>query len=273
MKRAHRQRGFTLIELLVVVAIIALLIAILLPSLGKARAKAKTARCLANCHSMYQGLASYAAEWQYYVPYYQLGATPITIMGKLRTPFWCNLLLPYGLNDKVRQCPEITGPNPNPANMLSLTQGTSTLPWDYQDNTGTHTGAAYALNGWLYCHGAGNPSLPNSDFAKLDQFCTMPGSLWKYPFSSQNATIPAVMDAVWPDGWPLASDTAPTTVQQLATGGGNGVPMMQRYCVSRHLKSVNASFIDGHAENLPLQQLWAIRWHSTYQIPKLPNIP
>jgi prepilin-type N-terminal cleavage/methylation domain-containing protein/prepilin-type processing-associated H-X9-DG protein len=266
---SRKRFGFTLIELLVVVAIIAVLIAILLPSLGKARSQAKNSRCLANIHSMVQGLSTYSADWQRQVPYYSLNALPINISGKLRAPFWVNLLLPYGLSDKVRACPEITGPNASPPTSVgSLSQGSSTTPWDYLDNTNTHSTASYAINGWTYSHGVG------ADATNLDNFSTQPASLWKFPFATQTSAIPFVLDACWPDGWPLSTDPAPTTVQQLNTGGGNGVPMMWRFCIARHQKSVNVGFVDGHGENEPLQQLWTLKWHSNYTRPAtLPRIP
>jgi len=60
--RRRRRRAFTLIELLIVVAIIALLISILLPALSAARRQARAAKCLANLHTLGQGLLVYAAD-------------------------------------------------------------------------------------------------------------------------------------------------------------------------------------------------------------------
>jgi len=74
-------RGFTLIELLVVVAIIALLIAILLPSLGKAKQRAQATRCLANLHSIGQGLVVYQTQNDgLVVPSYNMSGFDITHM-------------------------------------------------------------------------------------------------------------------------------------------------------------------------------------------------
>ncbi len=74
-------RGFTLIELLVVVSILALLVAILLPSLGRARSRAQATRCLANLHSIGQGLVVYQTQNDgYVVPSYNMAGFDITNM-------------------------------------------------------------------------------------------------------------------------------------------------------------------------------------------------
>jgi prepilin-type N-terminal cleavage/methylation domain-containing protein/prepilin-type processing-associated H-X9-DG protein len=77
----RNKHGFTLIELLVVVAIIALLIAILLPSLGKARQRSQATRCLANLHSIGQGLVVYQTQNDgLVVPSYNMSGFDITHM-------------------------------------------------------------------------------------------------------------------------------------------------------------------------------------------------
>jgi prepilin-type N-terminal cleavage/methylation domain-containing protein len=60
-----RQRtvlAFTLIELLVVISVISLLMAILLPALSKAREQGRIALCMANLHSIGQGIFLYAHD-------------------------------------------------------------------------------------------------------------------------------------------------------------------------------------------------------------------
>ena len=57
-----KKSGFTLIELLVVVSIIALLISILLPSLKRAREQAKMAACIANLKGISTASITYAAS-------------------------------------------------------------------------------------------------------------------------------------------------------------------------------------------------------------------
>lgn len=57
-----RNRGFTLTELLVIVGVVALLIGILLPALSRAREASRRTQCLANLHTLAQGLIQYAAN-------------------------------------------------------------------------------------------------------------------------------------------------------------------------------------------------------------------
>jgi prepilin-type N-terminal cleavage/methylation domain-containing protein len=57
-----KRNAFTLIELLVVVSIIALLISILMPALSKAREQAKRTVCLTNCHSWGVATFSYTRD-------------------------------------------------------------------------------------------------------------------------------------------------------------------------------------------------------------------
>ena len=69
MRRTARPpRGFTLIELLVVISIIAMLIALIMPALAQARKAAQVATCGAHLRQIGIGIASYAADFNGYLP-------------------------------------------------------------------------------------------------------------------------------------------------------------------------------------------------------------
>ncbi len=94
----HWHKGFTLIELLVVMTIIALLIALLLPTLRKAREAAEAATCLSNLRQLTIGNVTYAYDHEGYVTassrsgggwrhwmVYLSGRQPVTWSGTART--------------------------------------------------------------------------------------------------------------------------------------------------------------------------------------------
>jgi prepilin-type processing-associated H-X9-DG protein len=95
--------AFTLVELLVCIGIIALLIGLLLPALNKSREQAKKATCLANLHSIGQGMFLYAHYHHDWLPnqnpplmYYNYAAANAALVGFYKTSmkggpgaFWC----------------------------------------------------------------------------------------------------------------------------------------------------------------------------------------
>lgn len=69
MKQNHLHHvGFSLIELLVVITIVTVLVALAVPALDKARGSARNAVCLSNLKQLGIFTATYAHEWQQYIP-------------------------------------------------------------------------------------------------------------------------------------------------------------------------------------------------------------
>jgi prepilin-type N-terminal cleavage/methylation domain-containing protein/prepilin-type processing-associated H-X9-DG protein len=246
----RKRFGFTLIELLVVVAIIALLIAILLPSLGKARAQANTTKCLANTRGIATSLRTYMADWDTNFPYAKSSGTPSSNF------YWILLLQPYGNIEKIRQCPEASN-----SGLSGQTFGEAHRAWYQPGGTAAIASGCYGFNGWLYktsgwdwdtVSGQASPSPMASEF-------------WKYPFVRESA-IPMVADAAWPNAFPFASDTAPTTIAQEQSLAGYGedegtkTNQMHRFAMARHGKGINVAFVDAHGETVKIANLWSLPW-------------
>ena len=37
-----------------------------------------------------------------------------------------------------------------------------------------------------------------------------------------------------------------------------------RFCVDRHKKAINVGFVDSRVERVPLEELWAQKWHKNF---------
>jgi prepilin-type processing-associated H-X9-DG protein len=40
--------------------------------------------------------------------------------------------------------------------------------------------------------------------------------------------------------------------------------MMCYFCIDRHRRAVNLAFLDGHAENVRLEDLWKQQWNADF---------
>ncbi|MGN6367630.1 MAG: type II secretion system protein [Phycisphaerae bacterium] len=279
----HRRGAFTLIELLVVVAIIAVLIAILLPSLGRARERAKIAQCLANV----KGLAT---TYRVYLDSTGVSAMTANQSNSNGNYLWISVIEPYGKMDKLRYCPNATqitsnttgnpewgthdmawGGGPGNTNLerkfLDTTTGkmTSYTPAQYWSGS-------YGFNGWLYdqkSQGTIKKTASNyGEFIRMNQMAAV-----------NEAKVPVFADCVWTDAFPTATDSVPLDAAgnwnvdgagTLTPGGKvSGSSMMGRFSIDRHSNhTVNLSFVDGHAENLKIRDLWLLpTWSLDYQAP------
>lgn len=99
--------GFTLIELLVVIAIIAILAAILFPVFAQARERARGISCLSNMKQVGLAHSMYIDDHKgAFVPIGVVNGPPAVIYPSVGATYWPDLLSPYtGKSAKLHKCP------------------------------------------------------------------------------------------------------------------------------------------------------------------------
>ncbi len=136
--------GFTLIEVLVVVAIIALLVSILLPALSAARAEARAVKCGAQLEEMTRGVNVWLAE--------------SIRNNRLKANLGWGTRVVRSLKGQtgVFLCPDDKNPEPRPAVLLRIFEGTTMTGAPYEATAdGVFT---RALQGSSGRGGRGNPN-------------------------------------------------------------------------------------------------------------------
>ena len=289
-----KHRGFTLVELLVVIGIIALLIGILLPALSRARKQASNVKCLSNLHQIALAYAQYAGENHGKMPVYMnsnatMDPAFVTWQEQLR-PYYGKRPVPGRIEDtasSVRLCPEaleLLDPSFNTPEAGAW--GDVHRAWNFQLTNAADTKglplrlfSSYSINGWIY-----NP--PNTDIAdqSTSQLLNYSGAadLADYQAkkletnTARSSECPLMADGIRLDGWPFPTDLGPVAGGYTLTSGcrdyvGNN---MGRYTLSRHGRTTNVAYLDGHAAAVPLRDLWRLRWTRQWVPPrKLPTFP
>lgn len=273
IRTAGRVVAFTLIELLVVIAVIAILAALLLPALAAAKRKAHHVACLSNEKQI--GLA-------YRVVLDQEGGDSL---GKSSVEEW---LLFHGAQPSENWiCPDAPLSNTN-----AIEIGTVSRPWwasppvfraFFSDNPNPPnlpklSATSYSVNGWLFMA----PPVFNWNATDPRQFVSEARIVSPVltPFLADSG-------ATW-FGWATAADGPPFNLSGGQVPPPNG---MAPFLIARHGSrpspcptlwpaaqrlpgAINVAFFDGHAQLVPLENLWQLYWHNGYQAPaKRPGLP
>ena len=277
--------GFTLIELLVVIAIIALLLSILAPALSTVKVIAKEVVCRSNIKQLAVALETYSTNYdnKSLVSAAKLDDDDPSVC---EPTMWFLLIAPY-MGDsqyttdptatlegsmKILWCPSTKKPDEK----LAWTTGAWGTPENRWRFHGQDLGGegSYGLNTWIggmdydtqiYFQYINKRQVKACSFRD-----TLPG----------RANIPVFADSVWmgaipmdvaqsnmftTSGWP--AQKPPPYTSDL---GYTGDPLcedagMRRFCIDRHRKGINMSFVDGHAEKVKLEDLWSLKWNKTFK--------
>ena len=243
-RRAGRASpGFSLTELLVALGIIAILLALLLPVINRARAAARAVYCQAT-------LQQWSTAFQAYVTgndgrSFELGDLPSSLDKGNNPLVWWEILRPHHPDSsRTLLCPEATDPaNVTPANALQA-WGPQRF-WDTPTQVrGPYVGS-YGFNGWVYR--TSDRSAPNV----------------RLP-ARESSRVPLVFDCADMQTWPK-DDDPPRLYHTGAPLAGMSVVALERHQRGKNGGGgVNVAFLDGHAEYVPVPQLWQLKWSEAF---------
>jgi prepilin-type processing-associated H-X9-DG protein len=250
--------AFTLTEVLVVIGIVVLLIAILLPVIAKVRNSARQAVCMSQERQLAVAYLAYLGENEQQG--FRFDFTPQSS--------WVTVLRSrLSMPEQLYRCPSA------PEDSGDFGSATASWTLGLKPPSGpVSVSGSYGFNGWLMAWDDKNKGGDKfSGGTAADHIRTLGGN---------PTQVPVFADCTWNDAWPRADDPTPPNLTdgdrpRQGPGQAPHENMMARFTIARHGKSINACFLDGHAEVVPLDGLKRLQWSSHFAVqdwdPPLPT--
>jgi prepilin-type processing-associated H-X9-DG protein len=253
-----RNAAFSLVELLVVLGIVALLIAILMPAIATARKMARSSACMAT-------LQQWGQAYQMYLGSNRVAAVPDFNDYNSVMQCWESLTPYMGDSQRSLLCPEAQQPrdnshHPDGAAGYAWRKHTYDKAGPNRVERGTWLGS-YEFNRWVCdLRPPGSTEAPH---------------YIQYPASAPER-IPLIGDGCDAFSLGFPNDPVPHNLQDPEEGREEGIGVsggsISTYCIDRHRMAVNIVFLDGHAEHVPLADLWTLKWSATF-VPRKVVVP
>jgi prepilin-type processing-associated H-X9-DG protein len=81
----------------------------------------------------------------------------------------------------------------------------------------------------------------------------------------RSSTTPLMLDSMWRGGGPDYDNKYAIQAPDYNGHWRNYNYEMMHFAMDRHDGGVNAVFMDGSTRQVPIKQLWVLRWHKTYR--------
>jgi prepilin-type processing-associated H-X9-DG protein len=177
---------------------------------------------------------------------------------------------PSGSQAAVMFCPETTEPpirvsgGGDPWNYaypggVFRPWGVPDAPYSPEAMNAPFRGSSYGMNGWLRNIGYG-PSYFVSTTYERDAYLSLP--------AKEADQVPLYADCTRERLYPLSNDPPPLSLTPYVPGAGGlhkTYSMSHTVCIPRHGRVINVAFLDGHAQSVPLANLWRLKWNNVWE--------